>query len=179
MAVLVQGLNRRASRFQDNIDTANTAMKNMRLPEEIQKKVQSYMMFTQASLDHQNELDLFLDMISPSLRIEVARQIFSDAIMKNEVLNRNPSLIEFLVPKLITLLYLPEDPICQQGEIGTQLFFLARGECEVWIRDENKLDHKIKMLMRGQLFGEVALIKNCRRTATVKSSTYVTCAALE
>ena len=179
MAVLLQGINRKASRFQEHIDTANTAMKNMKLPEEIQKRVQNYMMYTQSTLDHQKELDAFLDMISPSLRLEVTRHIFSEAIMKNEVLRDNTELIEFVVPKLVTLLYLPEDQICTQGDAGTQLFFLAKGECEVWVRDELKKDRRVKELKRGQLFGEVALLKNCRRTATVKSMNYCTCAALE
>jgi hypothetical protein len=39
MAVLITAINRKASRFQEQIDTANTAMKNMKLPEDIQKKV--------------------------------------------------------------------------------------------------------------------------------------------
>ena len=179
MAVLLQGINRKASRFQDQIDTANTAMKKMKLPEEIQQKVQHFMMFTQSSLDQQKELDAFLDMISPSLRLEVTRHIFGEAIANNDVLRGKADLIEFIVYKLTTLLYLPEDTICKQGDIGAQLFFLAKGECEVWVRDELKKDRRVKLLRRGQLFGEVALIKKCRRTATVKSLNYCTCAALD
>ena len=178
MAVLVQGINRKASRFQDQIDTANTAMKNMKLPEEIQQKVQQFMMLTQSSLDQQKELDSFLDMLSPSLRLEVTRHIFGEAIASNEVLSGNADLIEFVVYKLNTLLYLPEDSICKQGDVGTQLYFLAKGNCAVWVRDELKKDRHVKYLKKGQLFGEVALIKKCRRTATIKSLNYCTCAAL-
>ena len=35
IAVIIQTMNRRASRFQEQIDIANTAMKNMKLPEEL------------------------------------------------------------------------------------------------------------------------------------------------
>ena len=137
------------------------------------------MMLTQSSLEQQKELDSFLDMISPSLRLEVTRHIFGEAIAKNEVLSGNADLIEFVVYKLNTLLYLPEDHICKQGDIGTKLYFLAKGECAVWVRDELKKDRQIGLLKRGQLFGEVALIKKCRRTATVKSLNYCTCASLD
>lgn len=39
IAVIIQTMNRRASRFQEQIDIANTAMKNMKLPEDLQRKV--------------------------------------------------------------------------------------------------------------------------------------------
>lgn len=35
MAVLMSSLNRKSTRFQEIQDTANTAMKNMKLPEEL------------------------------------------------------------------------------------------------------------------------------------------------
>jgi hypothetical protein len=35
IAVIIQTMNRRASRFQEQFDLANTAMKNMKLPEEL------------------------------------------------------------------------------------------------------------------------------------------------
>ena len=179
MAILLQGMNRKAARFQEQIDTANTAMKNMKLPEEIQKKVQNYMLYTQSTLDTQKELDAFLDMISPSLSLQVSKHIFSEAIMHNEIFLGNAELTEFIVPKLVTLLYLPEDQICRQGEIGVSLFFLAKGECEVWVKDEHKKERWVRHIKKGTLFGEVALLKHCRRTATVKSRNYCTCAALE
>ena len=46
IAVIIQTINRRASRFQEQIDIANTAMKNMKLPEELQRKVVDFMMYT-------------------------------------------------------------------------------------------------------------------------------------
>ena len=39
MAVLLQGINRKASQFQEKLDTANTAMKNMKISDHMQEKV--------------------------------------------------------------------------------------------------------------------------------------------
>jgi len=58
LAVLVTALNRKSTQYQEKIDTANTAMKNMKLPTLIQQRVQNYMMSTQSSLDTQKELNL-------------------------------------------------------------------------------------------------------------------------
>ena len=51
MAVLLQGINRKAAQFQEKLDTANTAMKNMKIPEAIQYKVQNYILSTQRTLN--------------------------------------------------------------------------------------------------------------------------------
>ena len=68
MAVLLQGINRKAARFQEKLDTANTAMKNMKIPENLQRRVQNYIMSTESTLSIQMELQAFLDILSPSLK---------------------------------------------------------------------------------------------------------------
>ena len=68
IAVLVASFNRKAQRFQEQIDIANTSMKNMKLTEHIQANVRDFMMTTQSNLDDQKDLDYFLNVISPSLR---------------------------------------------------------------------------------------------------------------
>ena len=68
MAVLLQGMNRKASIFQEKLDTANTAMVNMKISEHLQDTVQSYIMQTESTLSIQMELQSFLDLLSPSLR---------------------------------------------------------------------------------------------------------------
>jgi CRP-like cAMP-binding protein len=178
LAVLVSALNRKATKFQDKLDTVNTAMKNMKLPEDTQKNVQNYIMSTQSTLDHQQEMDAFLKMISPSLRLEVTKHIFSMIVIKNPLFENNEDLIDYLVRYLNTLLYLPEDIIIKQGETPDNLYFLARGEVMVYIYDENDDERYVTSLKLGSYFGEVGIIKECRRTSTIKSKNYTTCAAL-
>jgi len=49
LAVLVAELNQRSTEFQKKVDTANTAMQNMRLPNDIQNTVLAYLRATQQS----------------------------------------------------------------------------------------------------------------------------------
>ena len=51
IAVIVQDLNKKSARFIEKVDTANTSMKNMKLPPELQKNVRNYILYTQSSLD--------------------------------------------------------------------------------------------------------------------------------
>ena len=106
------------------------------------------------------------------MRFEVTRYIFS------VVLKYEPEVVEFIVKKLVTVLYLPEDEIIRQGEVGTNFFVLAKGDCDVFIKDPNKKERLVRLLRPGSLFGEVALITKSNRTATVKSRNYCTAGAL-
>ena len=59
------------------------------------------------------------------------------------------------------------------------MYFIAKGECSVSVRDSNKVEQKNqKQLKEGSHFGEIAMIYKCRRTATVSSLNYNTMAIL-
>lgn len=86
MAVIIQELNKKAHRFQEQIDIANTAMKNLHINKELQAKVINYLLYTQSNRDQQRELQAFKKMISPSLQIEATKYIFYDIIKMNPIL---------------------------------------------------------------------------------------------
>jgi len=52
MALIIVDLNKKSAEFQGQIDTANTAMKNMKLPLSIQERVISYLQYVQLTLNH-------------------------------------------------------------------------------------------------------------------------------
>jgi CRP-like cAMP-binding protein len=58
------------------------------------------------------------------------------------------------------------------------MYFLAKGECDVFVLSEKKQEMFVRNLKAGALFGEVAIVTNNRRTATVKSKNYITVAGL-
>ena len=99
-------------------------------------------------------------------------------ILNNDVFKEDPEVIDFMVKKLVTVLYQPEDEVIRQGETGTSLFVMAKGDCDVWVKDLDRKDCFVRLLRPGDTFGEVALITKSKRTATVKSRTYCTAAAL-
>lgn len=159
MAVLISSYNRRASAFQEKLETAHETMKNLKIPLHIQDEVKSYLTYTQSTLDHQNELDKFLNMISPSLKSKIGKHINHDALVINNVFCNNDEVIKALLNDLKTLLSLPEDEIIRQNEVGDKMYFIAKGECEVLVTDENSAFKTVKSLKNGNYFGEVALLK--------------------
>jgi CRP-like cAMP-binding protein len=117
-------------------------------------------------------------MISPSLKSKISKHMNHDALVNNNILGNNDEVIKVILNDLKTLLSLPEDEIIRQNEVGDKMYFIAKGECEVLVTDENSAFKTVKSLTKGHYFGEVALLKNCKRTATVKSKNYSTLAEL-
>ncbi len=62
----------------------------------------------------------------------------------------------------------PGDLIIKIGDIGTEMFILAHGNVDVILES----GERIATLHDGQIFGEVALLKETNRTANVQSQTY-------
>ena len=71
----------------------------------------------------------------------------------------------------------PGQVIFEQGEEGDCAYFIHDGEVEV-LRQENGVQQVVAKLSHGEYFGEMALISNAPRNATVRSVTPVRLAIL-
>jgi len=92
MAVLLQSLNRKMTNFNEKMEYASETMKNLKIPVLIQEDVKTYLTYTQSTLDHQKDLDKFLNMLSPSLKGQVSTYIFHDTIFKNPIFRGKPNV---------------------------------------------------------------------------------------
>ena len=63
--------------------------------------------------------------------------------------------------------------IVVEGEPGRSLFLISEGTVSVWTRDEAGEDVELAKLSAGEFFGEVSLLTERPRTATVKAQTPV------
>ncbi|CAI2363764.1 unnamed protein product [Moneuplotes crassus] len=174
MAVILQQLNKKASKFQEKVENANASMKNLSIPENIKEAVHRYLDYTKTTSDHQEEINKFLSLISPSLKELVVKHISLQGISKNQIFKSRPNIFDQILPELNTLLYTPEDIIVRQGEAPDMIYFISKGECEIYVTDQSNHECHVKNLKVGEYFGEVAILKNCKRTATVKSKNFST-----
>jgi CRP-like cAMP-binding protein len=68
--------------------------------------------------------------------------------------------------------------IVRRGERGDSMFVIIQGRCEVWA-GEGPQRRKLRELGRGDLFGEMALVRHNERSADVIAATAVELLSLD
>lgn len=69
--------------------------------------------------------------------------------------------------------------IIHEGDQGDKFYIIERGKVTVWRLGEDEVEYKIDELGAGQYFGEVALVSNAPRNATVRADTPLTVLTLD
>ena len=59
------------------------------------------------------------------------------------------------------------------------MFLIAKGDCTVWVKNHVKDNVYVRQLCQGDYFGEISILTDSVRTATVKSSNYCTMACIK
>jgi len=134
--------------------------------------------------------------ISQTYKILCSVQIFKKTIQINfitrhllkhgkEHVNFDNEVINNIVKRMDTVLKTPETVLCKQDEELTkendEIYFIAKGKCKVSIRDKfsDRFEEKIvRVLDPGMHFGEISMLYQCKRSATVIASNYCTCAKI-
>jgi len=173
MALIIQNLNIKNTEFQESIDLANTAMKNMGVKSELQKDVVAYLQYTQQSANGQQEFEYFFNNISPSLKFMVIKFIFHEECYNCSIFEKNRPMIDFIIKSIDLQLLDPEFPLINQGEGGNTFYIVKNGELQVFIKDP--IDHKdlyVRSLKAGSFIGEYALLTHQPRSASVRPKSY-------
>ncbi|MGI2297415.1 ABC transporter transmembrane domain-containing protein [Paenibacillus sp. GXUN7292] len=63
----------------------------------------------------------------------------------------------------------PDEVVIREGEQGNTFYLIAHGRFEILKQQADLSNKRVAMLQDGDYFGEIALIRNIPRTATVKS----------
>uniref|UniRef100_A0AAQ4RY88 cGMP-dependent protein kinase n=1 Tax=Gasterosteus aculeatus aculeatus TaxID=481459 RepID=A0AAQ4RY88_GASAC len=91
------------------------------------------------------------------------------AIQKNDFLSRlDDEQTAMMVDLLAVSSYKPNDDVIKEGTEGDSMYIVAAGELLV-----TQAGQTLRSLTTGDVFGELAILYNCRRTATVKAKTAV------
>ncbi|KAJ0060913.1 hypothetical protein NL108_001766, partial [Boleophthalmus pectinirostris] len=91
------------------------------------------------------------------------------AIQKNDFLKRlDDEQTAMMVELLVLSKFNPGDEVIKEGSEGDSMYIVAAGELQV-----TQARQDLRTLTTGDVFGELAILYNCKRTATVKAKTAV------
>lgn len=98
---------------------------------------------------------------------ERSRKLIKQAIMDNDFMkNLESAQIKEIVDCMHPVEYAKGSLIIKEGDVGSSVFVMEEGKVEV--SREGKF---LKIESPGKVFGELAILYNCKRTATIKAAT--------
>ncbi|GLD94003.1 hypothetical protein PINS_up002614 [Pythium insidiosum] len=122
------------------------------------------------------DADAFINELSPALVCEIKFHLFLDMIKQIPFFSSShisPVVIEMLILHLRTVIYMQDDVLIRKGEFGDWMGFIgSKGSVGVLdpATDERKF---IRILRKGDYFGEMALLQNIRRSTTAVALSWV------
>lgn len=95
-----------------------------------------------------------------------SKQLIKDAIMDNDFLkNLDSSQVREIVDSMYSKEFKAGSYVIREGDAGAHLFVSAEGDFEVIQGDK-----VLGSMGPGKAFGELAILYNCTRTASIKGS---------
>ena len=144
-----------------------TCPANATLEEKIAfRKMQKQMEAMEAMADDEELLELGIEEVK-DVREFIRDVPLFQGIMQSEELEGEMGFIEALEAKLKPTSYPAGAIIIQQGDVASAMYVVASGVAEVG-NDDLSVMYGVKS--EGEVFGELALITNDRRSATVRAS---------
>jgi ATP-binding cassette subfamily B protein len=87
------------------------------------------------------------------------------------LLNRlPPDLLDSVAQQFHPESYQADREVVREGDPGDRFYLIARGEVSVSVQQPDGTQHRIAVLRDGDHFGEVALLHNLPRMATVRTT---------
>src|SRR6185503_9308501 len=85
--------------------------------------------------------------------------------------NRDGAILERVAHRLVVEHVPANRLVLQEGDAGDHLYLIVRGRVTVSKRDGQGVEQQVGVLESGDHFGEVALLHDIARTATVRTLT--------
>ncbi|KDO21476.1 hypothetical protein SPRG_12519 [Saprolegnia parasitica CBS 223.65] len=170
---VVESWNRAGYQFRKRIDIINHEMEFLQLPEHLRHRIQTYHQYLWTHQGSATEkVTLLQDTgMSEPLRKEIAIFMYRDMLAKIPLFRAaTDQLLGLVCMCLKTVIYLPRDIVITRGELGKDLFVIAKGSVVV-LAKTNAVDETDVVLTEGAFFGEVGLLMAIERTRTVVAKT--------
>eukprot|EP01065_Artemidia_motanka_P049632 TRINITY_DN8281_c0_g1_i1.p1 TRINITY_DN8281_c0_g1~~TRINITY_DN8281_c0_g1_i1.p1 ORF type:complete len:1107 (+),score=294.30 TRINITY_DN8281_c0_g1_i1:56-3376(+) len=153
---------------RDKMTETLSIMEMFNIPEELQKEVLAFQ-YHQLHSCVSGAFVQVLETLPVTMRNRVGLYVRVKFICQVPMFAEQPiDCLVDLANGLKNIVLEPESEVIRAGENGAEMFFVGHGYCDVLSPTG---DHW-GVIKPGGFFGEIALLTECKRTATIKSLTY-------
>ncbi|KAJ3168201.1 anaphase-promoting complex subunit Hcn1 [Geranomyces variabilis] len=163
------GLDSSGRLYKEKMDEVNEYMLYKNLNTQLKTKVRNYFQLKYRG-KYFDETAIVKE-LNDSLREEITVHNCRDLIAKVNFLSRNVgdgrdhNFLGRIARALRAVYYIQGDTIFEQGRVGTEMYFILSGTVEIIVAG-----NRVACLSDGAFFGEVALLGDVPRTATIKAA---------
>ena len=104
--------------------------------------------------------------ISRKVEKIVGGETLSRVTMFKQAIEESPAFLHFMLSRLEPKNFCKGEVVMQKGEEGHCMYFVMSGKLGVWSEETEAV---VAVCPKGSSLGEIALLQDCRRTATVKA----------
>lgn len=169
IASLLSGLDVSRTLFQDKLNTINAFLKYKKVPPHLSNRVRSYYINLWENKHGIDEEEIWQN-LPTGIRIDLSLFLHHHLINVVPFFKDAPEeLKREIVLELKPAYFMKGDIIFREGDVPHNMYFISKGHVEV-IREETS--DVIATLYSGSFFGEMSLIDDSLRTATIRAASY-------
>jgi hypothetical protein len=167
VATLIANLDVARANYQEKMEEINDFLRTKRVPGPLQKRVRDYYAYLWETRKSVSSVSI-TEELPHTLSMEILLFLNQKILQKVSLLKSADEIFTREIVRLLQpMVFLPDDYIIRQGELGDCMYFLSEGDVEVLVGGT-----KVAQLGTGSPFGETALIQEENRNASIRALTY-------
>lgn len=142
-------------------------MEHYHIPIQLQQetyKYYQYLLSKKLSQDEHKIINSLPTNLQSEMKIYMKIKLIKDIPLFQKC---HEKCLKLIAQKLVEKSYAPSDQIIQKGSIGYEMYIVAHGNVDIYINNQ-----RISTLAKGEILGEIALIKQVQRSADAYASNY-------
>lgn len=168
VASLLTRMDAAREHHMDNLDRIETFMRMHKVNDTLRLKIRSYYKYLWENKKGYQDKSL-LKGLPEKIQSELFFSINKSIIDKVPFLRgSSEDLLEDLMNKLESRIFVPGEKVFRVDEVGDALYFIQSGDVDIVLKD----GAKVASLTDGAFFGEMALLSDRPRSATAIARTY-------
>ncbi|GBF49261.1 cyclic nucleotide-binding protein [Leptospira ryugenii] len=156
-------------KFQEKLDTINSFLRYKKIPADLSNRIRSYYINLWENRHGIDERDIWEELPS-AMKIEVSLFLHAKLISVVPFFrDATEELKREIVQQLKPIAFMRGDLIFREGDVPHNMYFIAKGSVDIIKESSGTV---LDSLHEGNFFGEMALIDDRLRSASVRARTF-------